>query len=571
MHLHKMLVILLLLVSLNIECLGNVVFENGKTEYTIVISKNASVSEITSSKELAKILFKISKANFNISNNLNQQGKCIIVGYNERVHRDINCSKPIDTDESFTYITKKENIYIYGGRERGTMYGVYSFLENELGVRWLTKDCTVIPQKKKWIINNIKRHESPAFRYRFDEFYHFCNDTALYAHNKMNMQWEALPTKYGRIEPYWCVHTSFYLIPPEKYFKQHPEYFSLRNGKRIDNGQLCLSNPYVLKEIIERLREKGFNDVIKYWGYDVSQNDNQLFCECEKCKNIEKKYGGHSGIWIWFVNQVAKANPQYTIGTLAYQYTQTPPQNIKPLSNVVVRLCPINNCYSHSIYTCDKNKGFRKDLKGWAAISQNLYIYDYVVDFNQFLLPWPNFQVLSPNLKLFKESHAIAVHESGQYKSGDGEFSEMKAWVISKLLWNPYQDTDSLVKVFTNGYYGKSASTVYDYYELCKTMVNEKTHLTTMTRWDDLIYTDSFIQQAKELVAKAENLSNDSIIRKRIDKVALQVYYLETMRNKIAALKSGSHRKAVQLIERDKPYINERISADDFIKKIKYI
>jgi hypothetical protein len=53
----------------------------------------------------------------------------------------------------------------------------------------------------------------------------------------------------------WYGHTFGALIPPEKYFKHHPEWFALVKGKRRGitdpeglghDSQLCTSNPNVV-------------------------------------------------------------------------------------------------------------------------------------------------------------------------------------------------------------------------------------------------------------------------------------------------------------------------------------
>lgn len=94
------------------------------------------------------------------------------------------------------------------------------------------------------------------------------------------------------------------LLPSKSNFDKHPEYFALYKGKRIKDGQLCLSNPKVIdiltKEILKVIENHPEFDI-----YDVSQNDNNYFCQCENCKAVEAKYGGKSGLILWAVNQVA--------------------------------------------------------------------------------------------------------------------------------------------------------------------------------------------------------------------------------------------------------------------------
>ena len=91
-------------------------------------------------------------------------------------------------------------------------------------------------------------------------------------------------------------------MPPEKYFNEHPEYYSEVNGKRLGKRtQLCLTNPDVLRlvteEVLRRIREDPNASF-----YGVSQNDWYNYCTCEKCKAIDDYEESHAGTMIAFVN-----------------------------------------------------------------------------------------------------------------------------------------------------------------------------------------------------------------------------------------------------------------------------
>ena len=567
----KIFFLLLFSVLFSKELRGAELFKDGKSDYTIILFPTASESERTAAEELRQYIQKINGADIPIKTNYLQNNKhCIYIGFHPFIAKVIGASKPDNDDDGFTYKTIDDNLYIYGGAARGTMYGVFTFMEKEFGVKWYTKSCTIIPKIKKYALRKITHSEHPKIKYRFVEFYNFSSDSALYAHNKMNMVWDALPTKYGKLHNYWGVHTSEWLIPSKKYYAAHPEYFSLRNGKREPNSQLCLTNPDVLKLVIKNLKSK-INPVINYWCYDVSQNDNQLFCECSECKKLEAQYGGHSGIWIWFVNQVAEALPNINIGTFAYQYTRHAPKNITPRENVVIRLCSVECCFAHPIELCPKNQSFLKDYKAWRNITNKIFIWDYVVNFNQYLLPFPNFAVLKSNIQFFVKNKAIAVFELGQYNSGNGEFSEMKAWVISKLLWNPNLNTDDLVKEFIRGYYGNAANEVYEYYRLCQNLVLPNTHFDCYIKGTNKIFTDDFIENAKKIIKKAYKKCNNKEIQRRVKMIDLQILYLEFTRDRMKSVANGSYFKLLKIIEEEKPHINEGIDADSFIQKNGYI
>ena len=128
----------------------------------------------------------------------------------------------------------------------------------------------------------------------------------------------------------------------------------------------------------------------KYWS--VSQNDTYKACECDECKNLYKQYGGYSGAMIWFVNQVAEKFPDKIISTLAYQYTRSAPLNIKPADNVNIMFCSIECNRSRSLATDSLSASFRKDAEDWCNLTDNIFMWDYVVQFRNMVSPFPNLQ-----------------------------------------------------------------------------------------------------------------------------------------------------------------------------------
>ena len=562
---------ILLFLSVNIQA-ADWLFRNGKSSYQIVVSTEASASEQTAAKELQQYIEQVSGVQLPITSDLKTNGRSIYVGYNERVAALTGTQKPEKDDESFTYRTVGKNLLIWGGSQRGTMYGVFTFLERELGIHWLTPKCTVVPKQNEWKLPRLNHTEHPFIGYRYSN-YHVARDVPEWsAHTRENTKWYPTSNDYGNIEAYYGAHTMEWLVPVKEFFATHPEYFCMRDGKRYDGyGQLCLSNPDVLEicktRLAQRMREEP-----GYRIYSLSQNDNFRFCQCEKCAAIEQQYGGHSGIIVWFVNQVADAVkdefPDKYIGTFAYQYSRQPPTGIKPRENVVIRLCSIECCFAHPLDAgCPQNEAFMRDLKGWADIAPHLFIWDYIVDYAQYMAPWPNFQVLGPNIKVFGDNKAIGVFEEAQYQSAGAEFDEMKAWTVNQLLWNPYQDVDSLVSIFIDGYYGKAAPRIMDYYRLCQSLVKPDVHYGIYIRENHEIYSDEFTQKAFAILQEALDAAENDEIRERVDRVRMQPLYLQCMRHKAESYKDGTWADLLRLMKKYNAMHREGQPQDKFIRE----
>ena len=457
-------------------------------------------------------------------------------------------------DESFRYFNKGADIFIFGGSRRGSMYGVMAFLENELGCRWYTPQVSVIPQKTEFVFNRLDHSEKPGYRVRND-FYYEAFDPVWAARNRMNGSMAARQQP-GGVESYWGVHTFYPLMPPEEFFNAHPEYYSLIDGKRIhDHAQLCLSNPDVLKIITERIK-KAMRENPDYLIYDVSQNDWYNPCQCERCQAFVKSEGSESGIIIWFVNQVAAAVeiefPDKYIGTLAYQYTRTPPKNIHPRNNVVVRLCSIECCFAHDFKSCPENQSFILDLQKWSAIAPHMYIWDYVVNFSHYIMPYPNFKVLQPNIQTFRENNSIGIMEQAAYQSRGGEFSELRAYLISKLLWNPDCDVENVIDDFMYGYYGRSGKYIRQYFNLLQGRITPETHIHLGLSPDDQIFTDQFIRDSYEIFNEAKKVADNNDILRRVEMALLPLLYLKCLRSPLQAKYDGSYADFCRIAEREK-------------------
>ncbi len=545
------------------------VFENGKSSYAIVLGSNASESEQFAAEELQSCIQKCSGILIPIKLSTEKhEGGRIVLGFNELSHSLGLATAPSAADESFVYKSVGGDILIYGGSQRGTMYGTFSFLEREFGVRWYTSKVTNIPQRSTYRFDNLYHTEKPGVRVRND-FYFDAFEPGYAAHNRVNGIMGSR-VQHSGFEGYWGVHTFNVLVPPEKYFDSHPEYFSLTGGKRTrERSQLCLTNPDVLRITIENIREVMHKEP-HYLIYDVSQNDWIGYCTCEHCQAISKAQGSESGLMIWFVNQVAaaveKEFPDKYIGTLAYVYTRTPPKTIRPRNNVVVRLCSIECCFSHDFHSCAMNVSFLRDLEAWGKIAPHMYIWDYVVSYADYLSPFPNFNVLQSNIKDFQKNNAIGIMEEGDFQSDGGEFAELRAYGFAKLLWNPDLNYQELLNDFIFGYYGHSGVYVRQYFDMVQGLVTKDVHVTPNLSCENTLFTNEFMNKSLDLFEKAEKVAdNDEIIR-RVELASIGILYMKCIRMPVLAREDGTYEKFSCIVEREK-VINWMDT--DFIQKTK--
>ncbi len=433
----------------------------GKAQCVVVVAKDAIPDEQQAADILTNFLHQVTGARFEKVETAQAGQQRLLVGADAARLADSKFTiKELGTD-GIVVRTVGSDLILAGGRPRGTVYAVYSFLEDVVGCRWWSPTVSAIPRKPNLEIAGLDMTYVPPFdEYRLSEW------PGVVRTHATATSWQARNRcSYGPSFVYGLYYHSFHqLIPPEKHFKDHPEWFSEIKGKRSDagNSQLCLTNEEMIKELVRNLKVFLRNDPTATIA-SVSQNDSgwQGNCECETCRAVEKEEGSPSGALIRFVNSVAadieKEFPRVSIHTYAYEYTTKPPLKVKARDNVIVQLCPIFCNFAQPLDT-GWNAGFGKDLEGWSKTCRHLHIFNYAVNFWNYQHPHPNFRVLAPNLKLFAKSGVKGVQELGalgDYQPlGAAEMAELRAWLLAKLLWDPQRDDRELMKEFLNGFYG---------------------------------------------------------------------------------------------------------------------
>lgn len=362
-------------------------------------------------------------------------------------------------EDGFTICTEQNQLRITSGGDKGSIYGVVTLLEKYMGVSYYAYKAYTLTPSKTITLPEIHLSETPAFRYR-QSFSYGCDDPIY----KMWFRLEEPDEVF--IDNMW-VHTFDRLMPSDVYGKEHPEYYSYINGEHRpgNHSQWCLTNPDVYDFVVKKL-DSVFKANPDKKLISVSQNDgNNTFCTCENCRKVYEEEGSPAGAYIRFMNKLAERFPDKEISTLAYLFTMHPPKKVKPLPNVNIMLCDIDCKREVPLTDNASGREFVEALEGWSAISDNIFVWDYGINFDNMVSCFPNFHVLQKNIQLFKKNHAT-MHFAQVNGTKGTDFSEMRAYMIGKLMWDPYQNADSLMRSFMNGYYGAAAPYLYQYQKI---------------------------------------------------------------------------------------------------------
>lgn len=512
-----------------------VLAEKNGAAVDLVLAPGATLPEQTAAKELSTYLEKISGVPFPVVDKPSRtHAVSIFVGPSETA-KLLGYGQDKLRPEEWIVAQKGPYIIITGGRPRGTLYAVYHFLEDVLGVHWWNPWEEFVPQHQGLGVNIPTLRGKPVLAYR-DIYMLYGNDEGRFAaRNRLNRDGDVrISATYGGCRDYgppYHVHTFNLYFPPKEYGKTHPEWYSLLNGKRVvDHSQLCLTNPELRKEFLAKLlnyiettaakaKEAGAPppDV-----FSVSQNDWLNPCQCDNCQAIAKAEESECGPLLDFVNYLAdgvrEKYPWVYIDTLAYQYTQKAPKTIKARDNVIVRLCDTEADPTKPI-TDEANKAFREHLRTWAKVAKNLRVWDYAVTYaNPVGMPLPTVHTYDDDFKFYAENNVEGVfteHEFGIL----GDMRDFKIWMMMKLLENPYADYDKLAKTFMDGFYGPAGKYVLQYVtELQKEAEAKKSRTNWFGSPTSLTYLNlGFVNRAHKIFDEAEKaVGADQVLLRRV-------------------------------------------------------
>lgn len=461
------------------------IVDNGKAKAQIVIKKDANITEKYAADEFAKYVEISTGVKLDITNTPKPTGN-IYISTRENA--------PDDNDR-VNITCDGKNLYLRGNNDRGTLYSVYEFLEQYMGVRFFTQDCEKVPAYDVYKCDdNIKYTYSSPLMIRDTDHVQsaWCDFSPKFRIN--GAQAGNDPKLGGRLDfaLYFC-HSFEQVMPVDKYGKEHPDYYANQNITKTN--QLCMTNPEMRKEYVKNVLNDLKSKNITKGMIDVSQNDNRIKCECDRCKAAEEKYGAYSGVLIEFVNYVAaeieKVYPDIIVETLAYQITKEAPTNIKARDNVYVRLCSIECNFSEPFEYKDKNapytkvegtinptvdenamnKKFDANITKWAKLTKNLYIWDYVVNFNNYHIIHPNFQVLKSNINYLINHNAVAIFEEADRHNYAASFDELRNYMYCRLMWDPTLDDKALMNEFCENVYGKGSDDILEILKICTDLI----------------------------------------------------------------------------------------------------
>lgn len=355
--------------------------------------------------------------------------------------------------------TAGEGVDIAGGNGRGVIYGVYAFLEQKAKVRFFTPELETCSASVIQLSRNLLIEYAPVFENRHTDWFSMKTSADWMVKNGLNCSsYTGISEEMGSK---WSYGSQF--------------VHNICAVTNTDpNAQPCLTDEKNLEYAIQYVRnrlanEPGVNIIT------VSQMDNQNYCRCENCAAVDAEEGSPAGTLLRFVNAIARDiaedYPDVVIDTLAYLYTRKAPTVTVPEPNVCIRLCSIECCFVHPLNdpSCPENVAFCRDLTDWSEICDRIYIWDYTTNFCHYIPTFANLKVMRENMQFFAEHNVKGMFPQGNGASVSGEFGELRAYLLAKLMMNPLmteEEYDQHMNEFLQAYYGKGWENIRSYIDL---------------------------------------------------------------------------------------------------------
>ncbi len=462
-----MLICLLFAVISPISAEPFAVVKDGKAVAQIYCPAQASADEQLAVQELQTYIEKITGARLEIVHDT-PKGTAIAIGAVPEaadIQKALLDGKPFE--DAFVMEQKGGILFITGATPSGTLNGVYSLLEN-FGCRWYIPGelGEVYPHRSDLSVDlkGSRREVNPSFYtrigigsvpYRSAETNRACGTWARRNHMGGKRWWGS-------------GHSYAYLVPPEKYFDAHPEYFSLIGGKRVKNAQLCTSNPEVLKIAIQTVRDVlKSNPQLQNQLVCISPNDGEGWCECENCRKLDPDSSNKHDRVLRFANEVARTvrdeYPNVRITYFVYQDYMYPPVKERPEPNVTGWFTLWGSCgYNHAFpFSSKQNKGAQAIFESDAKLFQDMILYAYYGHYNLFT-PFPMDKHIAEDLPYFYRHNVRGFYsETHQHWATQG----LNFYLMAQKSWDVNADTEKLKSRFFSDMFGPSAGSMRKYHD----------------------------------------------------------------------------------------------------------
>lgn len=541
-----------------------IVYLSANVQPRVLIATTASKSEVKAATELTQYWGKITGTTLKFERSdvtpvASPQQPLVIIGHHPA---NADLAATVKEVEETVIDARPGMLRLVGGkqepvveddgtvfaRDRGTLYAVYNVLD-ELGVRWYRPEAwgEHVPKRSEVKIAAGLRRHTPDYKYRmsFMNYRYWPDETP--AQNTMAMRW-AYRNRQNTVSGYFIrneefggtrfiqtLHNYSNLVPPKEYFKTHPEYYALVDGKRIENGQLCIGNPEVQELVAQKVLE--FSDKRKrFETVSIEPDDHARWCQCELCTAMDdpnqrtatlepdasasRPMGNISmsnrvaAFGTIVAEKVNQEKPGLKVAWLAYLQQTDAPTKVQSLpANTLVSTAAFSSAFSdpqnaYSDYSKDlndptsvPNQRFVKVLDGWGKMTE-LVTREYWSGI-AWMGPMPLIRTMQDRLTAYKKYNITGFYNEVHPHWGP---QGIDLYFFTRLAWDPEMDIEKELDLYCENYYGPAAEPMKKYHRLLEDAAHAGIPHYSYGVNTHAIFTPEVLAQMKPLITEAKTL-----------------------------------------------------------------
>lgn len=451
--------------------------KNGKSDYVILVKPAALPATMAAAEDFQRYIEKSTGARLPLRKAEKAEGPAVKIGF-------LKVGKPegfvIRSEGKDLHISGNDtggmpygmNWWVSGANARcGTWSGVCDFLEKQLGIRWFFPGelGEYVPKRDRLIVPELNYSDAPKMGWREISWLVNWRDmpqsdrVAMYAwkrHNRVGFH------VFQRHTHAWGLYFN-----PKDHFDAHPDWFAMLNGRRSkinlyshEPAMMCTSHPEAVKafagNIVKLCTEKPCD------MFPISPNDGGGFCECPKCRALDKinpdgsrnmsnrifSYGNA------LAKEVNKHLPDQMLGLYAYSYFVDPPDfDLDPH----ISICNVHNSCSYTYHDPGIRAAHLEQLLQWRKRAKHMHFLTFPEGMGCLNTPVYNFNGIK---MLFANLRKAGIDSVGYAASTGFGASGLNKYMVARLLWDPECDIDAVYADALDGAYGGAASLVRDYF-----------------------------------------------------------------------------------------------------------
>ena len=229
---------------------------------------------------------------------------------------------------------------------------------------------------------------------------------------------------------------------------------------KTDDSQLCFSSEEMYRQIesyiADNIGEKGSSRFV------IAPDDTPYACTCASCTAMGNTEKNATPAVTELLLRLSQRFPKHSFFTISYLSTKQVTDKQLP-SNAGIIVSAIDFPLRRIDGKNAQEKKFMQQLNQWKKVTKNIYIWDYINNFDDYLTPFPILKIAQQRLRFFKQNGASGIFFNGSGYSYSS-FDAMRTFALSALLINPELPVEELVRDYFNQEYPLSKKWLYDYY-----------------------------------------------------------------------------------------------------------